>query len=73
VGRYRFLGDVALADCAVEIEETDASDLFETAARALAEVMVDPATVANDVRRTITLAAPRLDLLLYDSLSELST
>src|SRR6266545_4721696 len=65
VGRYRFLEDVALSDCAVEIDGRDLSDLFETAAAALASVMVDPATLE------ITIAAAQLDLLLFDWLSEL--
>jgi SHS2 domain-containing protein len=71
MGRYRVLEQVAVADCAFEIEGRDPDDLFETAARALAELMVDPATLPVTVERTITLAAPRLDLLLYDWLSEL--
>ncbi len=71
MGRYKFLDDVALADCAVEVEGTDLDDLFETAAAALAELMVEPATIAVTVERTIALAAPQLDLLLYDWLSEL--
>jgi hypothetical protein len=33
--RYAVLGDVALADCAVEIEGRDTDDLFETAGMAL--------------------------------------
>ncbi|MBI4587831.1 MAG: archease [Candidatus Rokubacteria bacterium] len=71
MGRYEFLEEVALADCAVEVEANDLDDLFATAAAALAEVMVDPATVPTTVERTITLTAPQLDLLLYDWLSEL--
>jgi SHS2 domain-containing protein len=71
VGRFVFLDEIALADCAVEVEGRDPPDLFETAAAALAELMVDPRTVAPTVERTIELAAPRLDLLLYDWLSDL--
>jgi len=71
MGRFRFLEDVALADCAVEIEGRDLGDLFETAAAALAELMVDPATVSVTVDRTIALQTTALDLLLYDWLSEL--
>jgi len=71
VGRHAFLETVALADCAVEVEGTDLDDLFETAARALAELMVDPETVPPVLERRIELAAPALDLLLYDWLSEL--
>jgi len=71
VGRHRFLESVAVADCALEIEGDDLDDLFATAARALAEVMVDPATVRMSVERSVELQAPSLDLLLYDWLSEL--
>jgi protein archease len=71
VGRYEVLEDVALADCALVIEGRDLEDLFETAARALTELMVDPATVETSVERTIVLAAAEVDLLLYDWLSEL--
>jgi SHS2 domain-containing protein len=62
---------MALADCALEIEGHDLDDLFETAAGALAELMVDPTTVELSVERRIALAADTVDLLLYDWLSEL--
>lgn len=71
MGRFRFLDDVAIADCAMEVEGADLPDLFETAARALAEVMVDPATVAPTVERQVALTASSLDLLMHDWLSEL--
>jgi SHS2 domain-containing protein len=71
VGRYRFLEEVAVADCALVVEGDDLDDLFATAARALVEVMVDPATVPATLERTVSLTAPELDLLLYDWLSEL--
>lgn len=71
MGRYEFLEDVALADCAVEIEGRSLDDLFETAAAAIARLMVDPATLAITVERTINLEAPERDMLLYDWLSEM--
>jgi SHS2 domain-containing protein len=71
VGRYVFLEQIALADCAVRIDAEDLDDLFETGASALAELMVDPATVDRSLERTIELAAPRVDLLFYDWLGEL--
>jgi SHS2 domain-containing protein len=71
MGRYRFIEGVALADCALDVEGADLPDLFETAAAALAELMVDPATVRPTLQRAITVDAPELDLLLYDWLSEL--
>ena len=71
MGRYHFVEEIALADCAIDVEGADLADLFETAALALADVMVDPVTVPTTARRTITLGAAELDLLLYDWLSEL--
>lgn len=71
MGRYAVLEEIAIADCAFEIEAADLGDLFATAARALAELMVDPATVALTVRRTIALEAEAVDLLLHDWLAEL--
>jgi protein archease len=71
MGRYEVLEKVAIADCALEIEGTDLDDLFATAARALAETMVDPATLTPSLERQIDLEAPSLDLLFFDWLSEL--
>jgi SHS2 domain-containing protein len=71
MGRYEFLEDVALADCAVAIEGRSLDDLFETAAAAIARLMVDPATLAITVERSISLEASELDMLLYDWLSEM--
>lgn len=71
MGRYEFLDTIAVADCALEVQGADVADVFETAALALADLMVDPATVIPDVQRTVVLEAPSLDLLLFDWLSEL--
>jgi SHS2 domain-containing protein len=71
VGTWQVLDAIAVADCALELHGTDLDDLFGTAARALAETMVDPATVAANVHRTVRLQARELDLLLHDWLSEL--
>jgi len=71
VGRYEVIESMAVADCALDIEADSLDDLFVTAARALTELMVDPAGVSADVEREIALTAPSLDLLLFDWLSEL--
>ena len=71
MGSYVVLDTVAVADCALVIDGASLDDLFETAAGALAELMVDPATVEARVARTIAIEAPSLDLLLYDWLAEL--
>jgi SHS2 domain-containing protein len=71
MGRYEVLEGVALADCALDIEGDDLDDLFATGARALAELMVDPATLPAGLERRVELAAASLDLLFFDWLSEL--
>ena len=71
MGWHQVLEAVAIADCALEIEGNDLDDLFATAAQALAEVMVNPATIRAITERRVELTAPSLDLLLYDWLSEL--
>ena len=71
MGRYEFLEDVALADCAIEIEGRSLDDLFETAALALAHLMVDPDTLPLTEERSVQLEAAELDMLLHDWLSEL--
>ncbi len=49
MGHYEQLEGIAIADAALAIEGEALEDLFETAATALAEVMVDPCTVAPAV------------------------
>lgn len=71
MGTWNVLEAIAVADCALEVHGADLDDLFATAARALTDTMVDPATVAADVQRTVRLEARALDLLLHDWLSEL--
>lgn len=71
MGHYEFVEAIALADCAIDVAGDDLADVFETAALALADLMVDPATVPVTVRHTIRVEAVALDLLLYDWLSEL--
>ena len=60
MGRWRFGEEVALADCAVDLEGRDLDDLFETAALALAHLMVDPTTVAVTLDRVIALEAAKV-------------
>src|SRR5512132_3300805 len=71
VGRITVLDEIAIADCALQLDGADLDDLFATAVQALAAVMVDPETLPVTVERTLTLTAPSLDLLLYDWLSEM--
>ena len=71
MGSVRQLEHVAIADCAWEIDAADLPDLFETAAKALAELTVDPATLAGTAEAHLRLTADALDLLLFDFLAEL--
>lgn len=71
MGHYEILDTVAVADCAFDVQGRDLGDLFETVARAVAELMVDPATLAVTLEREVALAADTLDLLLFDWVSEL--
>lgn len=71
MGRWRTREDVALADCALEIEGADPADVFATAAAALADLMADPATVGRGLIRNVVLEAGGLDRLLFDWLDEL--
>ena len=71
MGSVRQLDDVAIADCAWEIEAADLPDLFGTAAAALADLTVDPATLVGSAEAHLELTADALDLLLFDFLGEL--
>jgi SHS2 domain-containing protein len=71
MGSWNVLDAIAMADCAYEIHGRDLDDLFATAAGVLADLMVDPQTVARDVERPVALEARSLDLLLHEWLSEL--
>jgi protein archease len=68
---YRFLSNIALADIAFIARGDSLPSLFESAARALTEVMVDRRTVVGRVERRIDLSSPTVDRLLYDFLTEL--
>ncbi len=68
---YRFLSNIALADIAFVARGVALPSLFEAAARALTEVMVDRRTIVARVERTIRVASPSIDRLLYDFLTEL--
>ncbi len=68
---YRFLSNIALADIAFVARGDSLPSLFESAARALTEVMVDRKTVVVRLERRITLSSPTVDRLLYDFLTEL--
>ena len=68
---FRFLPDVALADVAFEAESDTVDGLFDSCARAVTDIMVDPKTLGTSVKRKFALSSPDLDRLLYDFLTEL--
>ena len=68
---YRLLPDVALADVAFEADSATERGLFESAARAMTDIMVDRGTVRARVEKTFTVGPEEPDRLLYDFLTEL--
>lgn len=68
---FRYLPDVALADIAFEAESESWNGLFESCALALTDIMVDPDSLRNEVRREFSLKSEDLDRLLYDFMTEI--
>jgi SHS2 domain-containing protein len=68
---FRYLSNIALADIAFVARGDSLPSLFESAARALTEVMVDRRTLVGRVERRIEVGSPTIDRLLYDFLTEL--
>jgi SHS2 domain-containing protein len=68
---FRFLEEVALADAAFEATGDTLSDLFEAAAQAVIETLVNPVTITPTCRKTIERRAPDLPSLLFDWLSDI--
>ncbi len=68
---YRFLEEIAIADVAFEAEGQTLSDLFEAAALALTEVMVDLDGLRPRMERRIQLTAEDLETLFFRWLAEL--
>lgn len=69
---YVILEELTRADLAFRAEEPTLEELFRTAWRATLEVMLPPpASLQARERRSIRLAKPAVDLLLFDFLSEL--
>jgi SHS2 domain-containing protein len=70
-GEFRFLEDVALADAAFEASGETLAELFEAAARAVIETMVNPATVAVPWSRAVDLREDSPEALLFEWLSRI--
>jgi len=69
--KFRFLEDIATADVAFEAYGSTESELFENAALAVEETMVDTPSVKHVAKKKIVLEAAEIDKLLFDFLSEL--
>lgn len=68
---FTFLPDIAIADVAFEAVAPSLNELFETAAQATFEVMVETKTIIPTITKKISLTASTLENLLYDFLSEI--
>ena len=68
---FRFLEDIALADSAFEASGDSPSELFQAAAQAVIETMVDPATVSPSKTQTIEREDADLATLLFDWLADI--
>ena len=68
---FTFLPDIAIADVAFEAHGKNVDELFEAAAEAVFETMVDTSTVEKKMERKISVTADTLERLLYDFLSEI--
>ena len=68
---FRYLEDIALADCAFEAIGNSPAELFDTAAQALIETMCNPTTVGRSWTKSITSQDPDLATLLFDWLNEI--
>lgn len=68
---YKFLDDVALADVAFEVHGATLEKLFENAARAFLEVIVEPRGIRAVRKRTVQLDHGDPGRLLFRFLNEL--
>ncbi len=68
---FKFLEKIAIADIAFEATAPTLDKLFEEAAKAASDIMVDPKTVKQKTKKQIDLTADNIQDLLYDFLSEL--
>jgi len=68
---YRFLEEIAIADVAFEAEGRTLAEVFEAAALALTEAMVDLDGLSPTLSRLISLRAEDLETLLFRWLAEL--
>jgi len=68
---FKFLPDIAIADVAFEAYGKTLNELFEAAAQAVFETMVETSSVKPRQTQEISLNASTIEYLLYDFLSEI--
>jgi len=69
--KFKFIEEIAIADVAFEAYGTTEAELFENAALAVEETMVDTAGIAPKIKKEIEVESEELDKLLFDFLQEL--
>src|SRR3989344_6374521 len=67
----KFLEKIAIADIAFEVTAKTRDGLFEQTGLAAADIIFNPKTVKQKVKKKIELKADSLEHLLYDFLSEI--
>ncbi len=68
---FKYLPDKAIADIAYEATSDTLDGLFEEAAMAATDIMVNQKTVKPKTKKTVKVKADSIENLLYDFLSEL--
>lgn len=68
---FRFLDNVALADCAFEATGDSLTELFQAAGQAVIETLANPATVHGSWNRIVEQCGQDPSTLLFDYLSEI--
>jgi len=68
---FKYLEKIAIADIAFEATSDSLNGLFEEAAKAATDIMVNPKTLKPKIKKTIKIKGDSLETLLYDFLSEL--
>jgi len=69
--RYRIINGVATADIAYEVYGETLKEIFENAAWAVTQTMVEPATIHSIQNFKFQIADSQIDDLLFDFLNEL--
>lgn len=68
---YRFIEDIALAECSFEAKGKDLKDLFTSCADAFIDASVERTTVKENIKKNISIKANDIESLLFEFLEEL--